>query len=249
MNAPPDWWRTFFAGPFVDFWLRVPMEEATRAEADFVVEALGIAPGAKLLDVPCGGGRHAFALASRGFDVTAVDISPDFLAVARKKADELRLPIVWNQREMRDLPWHAKFDGAYCLGNSFGYLPGDENAAFLRAVAATLKTGARFVLDTGYIAEVLFPSLQERAWYPDGGGYCLAARRYDPISGRLHVTYTLIGDGKPTTHAMSARLHTCREVVSLFEQAGFAAIETYASLAREPFKLGSSRLLIVGSKK
>ena len=149
---------------------------------------------------------------------------------------------------MRDLPWPSAFDGAYCLGNSFAYLDDPGNLAFLRAVAGALRPGARFVLETGYVAETLFPILQERAWYPDGDGYCLAARRYDPAEGRLHVAYTFLRDGRAETRTMSARVHTGREVVSLLADAGFSAIETYASTSRDPFRLGSTHLLAVATR-
>ncbi len=248
MESRADWWRTFFRGAPVDFWLRAPLEEATKAEVAFLVEALGVAPPSRVLDVPCGGGRHALAMAARGFEVTGVDLSEDFLDVARALAEERELDIAWEHREMRDLPWLAAFDAAYCLGNSFGYLDGDENAGFLRAVASTLRQGAKFVLDTSYLAEVLFPTLQERAWYPDGEGYCLADRKYDPATGRLAVAYTFLQEGRAETRVMSARLHTCREVIALLESAGFAAIEVYGSPAREPFRIGSPRLLAVATK-
>jgi SAM-dependent methyltransferase len=242
------WWRNFFEGPMVDFWLRATTGLPTKEEAAFVADALGLAPGARVLDVPCGGGRHALELAARGFRVTGVDLSPGFLATARSLADEQALAIDWEERDMRDLPWTAAFDGACCLGNSFGYLDGDDNAAFLRAVASALRPGARFVLDASYLAEVLFPIFQERSWYPDGDGYCLSARRYDPAEGRLHVAYTFIRDGRTETHTMSARIHTAREVLSLLADAGFTAIETYGSTAREPFRLGSQRLLAVATR-
>jgi cyclopropane fatty-acyl-phospholipid synthase-like methyltransferase len=248
MSATSGWWRHFFEGPVVDFWLRAPMESATKEEAAFVAESLGVAPGARLLDIPCGGGRHALALAARGFSVTGVDISRDFLTVARSLAEERELAIDWEERDMRDLPWPAAFDGAYCLGNSFGYLEGDDNAAFLHAVASALRPGARFVLETGYLAETLFPIFQERSWYPDGDGYCLSSRRYDPVEGRLHVAYTFVHNGRTTTHTMSARIHTAREVVALLADAGFTAVETCGSTAREPFRLGSPRLLVVATR-
>ena len=248
MNPKPDWWRTFFSGPVVDFWLRVPLDEATRAEADFLVESLAVAPGNRLLDVPCGGGRHALAMAARGFEVTGVDISPDLLAVARSLAEERELPITWEEREMRDLPWPDSFDAAYCFGNSFGYLAEGENADFLRAVATTLRPGGRFVLEASYLVECVLPNLQERAWYPDGEGYTLATRRYDPVEGRLHVAYTFIQDGKVETRPTSTRLHTCREVIAMLEAAGLTGIETYGSLTREPFRLGSPKLLAVATK-
>ena len=150
---------------------------------------------------------------------------------------------------MRDLPWHETFDGAFCFGNSFGYLDDAGNADFLKAVARALRPGARFLLDTSYVAEVLFPSLQERAWYPLGDAVVLADRRYDPVGGRLHVEYTCIRDGHREKWPMSARIHTCREVHRLLEEAGFSDVQGFGSLTREPFRLGSPRLLLTATKK
>src|SRR5262249_14975662 len=151
--------------------------------------------------------------------------------------------------EMRDLPWREAFDGAYCFGNSFGYLDDDGNADFLKAVARALKPGARFVLETSYLMEALLPSLQERAWYPVGAMIMLADRRYDPVEGRLHVEYTYVRDGAMDKRSMLARLHTCREVFRLLDDAGFTEIQGYGSLAREPFRLGSNRLLVIATKR
>src|SRR6266702_2077566 len=137
--AASEWWRDFFSGVAVDLWLRVPTEEQTRAEADFIEKALRLPPHARLLDVPCGGGRHSLALAARGHQATGVDLSSDFLREARKQAKERHLEVAWEQREMDDLPWQNEFDGAFCFGNSFGYLDDAGNSRFLKAVARALK--------------------------------------------------------------------------------------------------------------
>jgi len=59
---------------------------------------------------------------------------------------------------------NCKADGAFSLGNSFGYYDDTGNEAFVAAVARALKPGARFLLDTSYLVEGLLPVLQERAW-------------------------------------------------------------------------------------
>src|SRR5262245_36581506 len=121
MEAQTDWWRTFFCGVFADLWLSATTDEQSRTEADFIAGALQVAPPARLLDVPCGGGRHCHALAARGYHMTGVDISPRFLDAARSKSAAANATIAWEQREMRALPWTAEFDGAFSFGNSFGY--------------------------------------------------------------------------------------------------------------------------------
>jgi SAM-dependent methyltransferase len=248
MTVPPDWYRTFFTGFMVDIWLQATTEEQTRTEADFIQQMLQVAAPARILDVPCGGGRHSFALAERGYGLTAVDISPRFLDAGRTRAAGRPVTIHWEEGDMRDLPWPAEFDGAISFGNSFGYLKDAGNARFLQAVSRALKPGARFVMDISYLAETLLPTFQERYWAPFGDHLLLWDRRYDHRQGRLEVEYTDIHDGKVDKRAMSARLYTFREVCQLLEEAGFSDLIAFSSLAQEPFKLGSKRLLMVATK-
>lgn len=249
MSKIDEWWRTFFSGGMVEFWLRATTDEQTRQEADFIAQTLHVSAPAKLLDVPCGGGRHSLELARRGYHMTGVDLSTEFLAAARAKTTDPSTKVTWEQRDMRDLPWRDQFDGAFSFGNSFGYLDDADNADFIQAVARALKPGARFVLDACYLSEGVLLNFQERAWYPVGDGVVLADRRYDHVTSRLHVEYTWIQGGKSEKRAMSARLHSYREIAELFEEAGFTNLEAFSSLAREPFKFGSKQLLMVGTKK
>ena len=249
MDTQVDWWRTFFSGLMVESWLLSATTEETRQDADFIRESLGVPPPAKLLDVPCGGGRHSVALAGLGYDMTGVDISTDFLTAARTLSAGKPDKTTWEQREMRDLPWPDGFDGAYSFGNSFAYLDEAGNAAFLKSVAAALKPGARFVLDTSYVTEVILPVLQDRAEYPTGDMVMLAERHYEPAESRLHVNYTFTRGTETEKQSMSARIYSYRELVSLLDGAGFTAIKGYGSLARVPFRLRSGRALMVATKR
>jgi SAM-dependent methyltransferase len=150
---------------------------------------------------------------------------------------------------MRTLPWQNEFDGAFCLGNSFGYCRDEGNLAFLQAIARSLRSGGRFVLDTSYVAETLLPILREREWYPVGDMLVLSDRRYDPEDSRLHVEYTFIRDGQSHKQAMSARIHSYREIRQLLQQAGFAEVVGFGGLAKEPFRLGAKRLLMTAMKR
>jgi SAM-dependent methyltransferase len=249
MHAPSDWWRTFFTGTAVEVWLLAATEEQTREEANFIEGMLRVAPPSRLLDVPCGGGRHSLALAARGYQLTGVDLSADFLATARSAAAAQSLTVQWENRDMRDLPWKGEFDGGFSFGNSFGYLDDDGNAEFLRAAAGALKPGAHFVLDTGYVTEVLLPGLQVRGWYQVGDILALADRRYDHVHGRLHVDYTWIRPGRMEKQSMSARLYSYCELRKLLEAAGFTDVQGVSSLSGEPFRLGSPRLLMTATRK
>lgn len=246
---PQEWWVDFFSGIVLDLWKEVYDEPHTRAEADFILKILKVPNGAALLDVPCGEGRLTRELASRGYALTGVDIAPDFLQEARSKANGKELDIRWEQRDMRDLPWEQVFDGAFCFGGSFGYFEDEGNAAFVRAVCRSLKPGARFVMDIGVSMETLLPRLQLREWTRIGDFLFLEENHYDHVKSRFNTNYTFVRDGQVDTRSGSHRVYTYRELVQLLESAGFADVESFGSLARDPFSLGSAQLFLVGRMK
>ena len=214
-----NWWETFFEGVAVDLWLGALSSEHNEQEAESLVRLLGVPKGARLLDVPCGAGRLSLALADRGYEVTGVDWSHEFLDHARSR--DPRQIVTWERRDMRDLPWETRFDGAFCVGNSFGYLDDDGDAAFLRAVASALKPGARFVLETPMVLENLLEHLQDRPWWRVGDIYLLVVNQYDHTRQRLQIEYTFVANGRVEVRTGSHRAYTYRELVALIESAGF----------------------------
>lgn len=248
VNTQEEWWKDFFHGIAVDLWLAATTEEQTRREADFIQALIGARPNARLLDVPCGGGRHAIELASRGYRLAGVDFAEDFLREARSKSAERRLAITWEHRDMRHLPWNDHFDGAYCFGNSFGYFDDVGNEKFLNAIGRALKPGAKFILEAS-VAETVLPSFQERRWFQFGQIIFLIESRFDHIRGRINSEYSFIKEGKIEKKAGWHRIYSYRELCLLLEEAGLIATEGYGSLTQEPFKLGSQRLFLVATKK
>src|SRR3984885_4240904 len=187
-----NWQEAFFRGVALDAWRYILKPEMTRTEVDFLERVLNIEAGGNILDVPCGNGRHAIELASRGYRTTGLDLSEEFIAEARQASPH---PIRWVQDDMRSLPWVSTFDGAYCFGNSFGYLSWDESRQFLSAVARALKPGARFIIDTGMAAESILPSLARNRWFRLGDILMLSENRYHPAESRLDIDYTFVRDG------------------------------------------------------
>jgi len=239
MNA--NWWEHFFEGLSVQLWLEAMSAEQTAHEADRLEEQLAAPARAELLDVPCGGGRLSLALAGRGYRVTGVDLSREFLAHARTRfnAD----CVTWEHRDMRDLPWPARFDGAFCVGNSFGYFDDDGNAAFLRAVAASLKPGARFILETPMVIEQLLRHLHDRRWWKVGEFYLLVANEYDHNRSRLEIEYTFISNGRTEVRQGSHRAFTFDELHDLIHDSGFDV-----SLA-DPWRRESTTVTFVGTRR
>jgi len=86
------------------------------------VEAHGI-PGRRLLDVACGTGKSFIPMLEKGWKVTACDISPKMIAIAREKVgDRAELSVA----DMRELPVFGEFDLVFCLDDAVNYLLSSE---------------------------------------------------------------------------------------------------------------------------
>ena len=243
-----NWWKNFFHGVALDFWRAAIPAELTRAEADFLAKQLQLTNSAKVLDVPCGNGRLSIELAQRGFALTGVDIATEFMDEANSNSTLVGVNVDWHTQDMRHLPWPGKFDGAFCFGNSFGYLDDDANADFLKAVSLTLKPGGRFILDAPAVAECILPTFQPSRSIELAGIKVDIEHRYDHEQGRLFNDFTFTRDGIEDKRPSSQRAYTYRELTELLHDAGFESVAAYGSLTEEPFKLGAHRLLLVSQK-
>jgi cyclopropane fatty-acyl-phospholipid synthase-like methyltransferase len=244
-----EWWKDFFSGLTVDMWRQVVTDDQTRSEADFIQKMLQLTPPATILDVPCGLGRLAIELASRGFTMSGVDISVEFLEEARAAANKRPLNVSWQQRDMRDLPWQMSFDGAFCFGNSFGYLDDDGNAQFLDTVYRVLRPDGRFVLDASSVAENVLPRIQEHTEMQVGDILFIEDNHYDHTLSRLDTEYTFVRVDRTEKKFGSHRIYTYRELQRLVSNAGFVNCRTFGAINEEPFRFGAQGLFIVASKK
>jgi SAM-dependent methyltransferase len=240
-----EWFETFFQGPAVELWTRVMPPSVTEAEAAFLERELALGPAARVLDVPCGNGRHSIELARRGHRITGVDLSSEFLAAARCAAPDLD----WRAGDMRTLDLEAAaYDGAFCFGNSFGYLDRGGARAFLGSLARALKPGARFALDTGMAAESILPTFTRTRWHRAGDLFMLSEARYVAEDSRLDIDYTFVRGGAIETRPTSSYVFTIAELRGLLREAGFEPLAMYSSADGAPYQLGSPRLLLVAQR-
>jgi SAM-dependent methyltransferase len=106
---------------------------------------LNPSPSSRMLDVACGRGRHSRFLASKGFDVTGIDISFDSINYAKQfDSDNLH----FYQHDMRLPSWINYFNYAFNFFTSFGYFDTRrENDDAVRTIAQSLKPGGLLLFD------------------------------------------------------------------------------------------------------
>ncbi|MBA2577660.1 MAG: methyltransferase domain-containing protein [Euzebyaceae bacterium] len=114
-----------------------------------LIDGVEVAPGQRVLDIACGTGvvtRHAAARVGSGGEVTAVDVNPGMLAVARAAAAGMPAPIRWHEAGAEQLPLaDASIDVVLCQqGLQFFYDP----AAALAEMRRIARPGGRLGVST-----------------------------------------------------------------------------------------------------
>lgn len=224
--------------------------ERTLAEIDFLEETLAIKKGAKILDCPCGHGRHSIELARRGYEVTGQDLNGFFLEEAKKAAKHAGVSVRWVKHDMREVPFESEFDFALNLFTAFGYLESDEeDQKALDQVTKALKPGGRFVLDV-INRDRIVRTYRAKDWQQlSDGSMIISEKQFDHTTGRNNEKRTWIWpNGKRETFSLFVRMYTVVELVAMFGKAGLTLKETYGSYTGDPLTFDSSRYILVAEK-
>jgi 2-polyprenyl-3-methyl-5-hydroxy-6-metoxy-1,4-benzoquinol methylase len=119
-------------------------------ELPFIRRALDQAGARTVLDVACGSGHHAIALAQAGYAAAGADLSVEMIAQARRLAEQANVSIRFEAVGFADLGTcfgHAAFDAVLCLGNSLPHvLTEADQLASLQAMHDRLKSGGVLIL-------------------------------------------------------------------------------------------------------
>jgi SAM-dependent methyltransferase len=240
-----DWYRDFFEGLAAKFWMGVVPAQMTRAELALIRSKLACTPGDALLDIPCGNGRLAVELASDGYRVTGVDLSSTFLQDAQTKATESLKLLTADMAEFRS---DSLFCGAYCLGNSFGYLSHDKQLRFLTNVHDSLRPSGRFLIDAAVAAEVLLPLFEDEETLGTPEVMMKIRNSYDPFRSRMLTEYTFIADGKIEQKQSVHHVYTIAEIIRMLAAVGFRVLELLGDHHGHAYEFGSAQLYILAEK-
>lgn len=216
-----------------------------------MIEVLGLPQGSRILDVPCGQGRHAHLLAEAGFKVDGLDYSKHLLAIARKRGTSASLK--YTQDDMRKLParWSNRFDAVINLFTSFGFFtsPSDD-AKVIREFARVLTPGGVLLWHGGSRDGVVSRFLA-RDWWEAGEGTVIAHERsFDSLSGILTIDSILKGGASEIerrTHRI--RLYTPTRLAELCADAGLIVEQSYDGFSSKPLTRRSGEMMLVATKQ
>jgi SAM-dependent methyltransferase len=217
-------------------------------DVDGVVRLLGLQPGARILDLCCGPGRHAVELAGRGYAVTGVDRNPAYLDRAREAAGEAGVELELVRADMREFVRPGAFDAVINLYTSFGYFEDDDqDLRVLQNVKTSLAAGGAALLDLQG-KESMALSFEERRWSEVGGVHLLQHTRAIDDWTRVESRWVLVRDGEQKEFVIRLRMYSASELKRLFRCAGFGQVAVFGSLDGVPYDHRARRLVAVARR-
>ena len=218
----------------------------TVREVDFLLEELELQPGASILDVGCGTGRHSVELARRGYVVTGLDLSAEMLAKAAEAAKAAGVKVEWVHADAARFSFPDQFDAAMCLcEGAFGLLgegddPIAQPSAILSNICRSLKPRAK----------ALFTVLNGAAMIRKYKNEDVAEGRFDPLTMVESYEYAP-REGLPAI-PVRERAFVPTELSLLFRLAGMSVLNIWGGTAgnwgRRAIDLDEIEIMVVARK-
>jgi SAM-dependent methyltransferase len=234
----------------------------------------GASPARSALEVPCGTGRKAIALAETGIDVVGVDIEPRMIERLRQRLATMDGPpdVTAVVGDMRDLRLGRRFDLIAVMREAFQILtdPVDARDA-LASFRAHLAPGGRLVVDLATFWPVsggcsdfqlnwFDPRLSNDTWVEDyrdqpiNGATVTRWHRQRDGGGALvesELAYDVQSSGvhRRIAAKLRARRYGRKEFEALLEGAGLRTQTIHGDYALAPYVHGSPRMIVVATPR
>jgi SAM-dependent methyltransferase len=208
-----------------------------------------VSPGASILDLPCGVGRHSIALARQGYHVTGADLIDHYLDRARQEAEKQNAEVEFVKADMRDFVRPAAFDALLNLHTSFGYFDDErENRGVISNFLASLRPGGRLVMEM-MGKEVLARNFRARDWIERSGEYLLMERQIAGDWSSVENRWILLAPGaEPIERQVRHRIYSAAELRGILLEGGFASVDIFGGLDGSPYDTNAARLCVVATK-
>ncbi|MGD8277831.1 MAG: class I SAM-dependent methyltransferase [Gemmatimonadota bacterium] len=240
------WWRHSFDDEY--YRLHAPLfpEAQSRSEVASMIELLGLPNGARVLDAPCGWGRHTLLLAEAGFRTFGTDLS---LALLRRARTRRKRRPLYAAADVRALPFAAGvFDAVLNVFTSLGIFHTDaDDVRMLREARRVLAPGGRFLLETMHRDDVVRHYATKDRWSLPDGTRITAERTFDPVSGLSRERWVWSRGTKRGEREHVLRLRTATEVAGLIRRAGFRDTRFFGDWDGSALSLDSPRLIALAT--
>jgi len=243
----PEWFKDWFNTPEYLNVYKHRNEGEAEQHVNLILKNVKTFAGYRVLDMACGAGRHAILLAKNGLIVTAVDLSENLLAIAKKTAEEENLKLEFVHSDIRDFDTILEFDLVVNLFTSFGYFESDEeNFSILQKAYDFTLSGGYFVLDffnSDYLENNLKKFSEEKI---DDA----IIHQYREIKDkRVNKKIVITKNREFKSFQESVRMFTKDELENALKKIGFDIYKTFGDFFGNKFEQFTSPRLIFICKK
>jgi SAM-dependent methyltransferase len=232
----PDWTREYFERGYAQRWGLPAPSDHVRLEANGLCTLLELSSTSRVIDIGCGHGRHAVALAECGLDVIGLDFAVALLNRARQVATERRTSVRWIRGDMRRLPFRSECAGAVIVMDAYGFFETEEeNEAVLREAARVLTPGGRLglkILNGGPVIH----NFRERDREERDGTVVSVSRTLTRDPPRMTESISVSGSRGHGEYERRQRLYGVEELRAAVEHAGLAVVGVFARPDGTPFE-------------
>lgn len=233
--------------------------EAQARDLKAIFDRFGMPAGARILDVPCGIGRHATRLAKMGYRTVGLDLSVTYVRRAQELAEREGVAgratyRVGDMRELaRSVPEDLRpFDVAMNLWTSLGYYGENADAEILRGYADLVRPGGiliLYVVNRDWIVRHFDP----QGWEEFGDLVHIEDRQLDLNASWMRNRWRFFrkkGQDLEGIAAMAVehRVYSLHELRSLFERSGWRTEATFGGYKMEEPDIDAPSLVVIGRK-
>ncbi len=250
MKPPPEWWSSYFDAMYLREHEPLFSPERDRSETARLIDVLGLPAGARVLDVPCGQGRHARLLAEAGFRVDALDYSAHLLQAARRLGTAPGLRYTRGDMRSFSARWTGRFDGVVNLFTSFGFFlqPADDQRV-IAGFARVLKPGGVLIWHGASRDGVMARFLMRDWWRTSDATLFAQERAFDVLSGVLTVRTEWSGPDGAGERSHRIRLYSATHLAELLARHGLVVEESFDGWSERALHRGASEMLLVARKE
>ena len=218
--------------------------DAAGEEVQKIIELAGLEKG-KILDIPCGVGRHSKELHQHGFEVVGVDKTSSYVKEARKNfSDDMEFV----NQDMKDFRRAGEFDAVINWWNSFGYFENKEDdLKMLENIFDSLKDGGILAMDV-WGKEIAAKRDFGHNWSKSGELYNMEKTRVKDSWKKAETTWIKIEDGEKVEYTWEQRLYAASELEQALKHAGFSTVEFYGNLEGDDYDEDADRMIVVAEK-
>jgi SAM-dependent methyltransferase len=249
MDTPVDWWANYFDAQYLLEYQPLFDFARDREQVARLMEVMALPSGARVLDVPCGQGRHAHLLAEAGYRVDGLDYSTHLVDLAKARGTGPALKYVVG--DMRQMParWSGRFDAVVNLFTSFGFFDDAvDDARTIHEFARVLRPGGLLVWHGGSRDGVMAKFLGRDWWKAADGTMIGHERRFDPLAGILTIRTAWEGPSGSGAREHRIRLYTATRLAELCLDAGLTVEEAYDGFRDRPLTRRSGEMLLVARR-